>query len=102
MDDLPDLSSDADVDALMARLRSKLPAASPPSPRSDAPPAPTEESDDCVALEAELASLIARAMQVVSDTLDDLETDGRTERVTSAPRSRSSRTRQRRTRRKTR
>ena len=103
MDDLPDLQSDADVDALMARLRSQLAAASPPPPRSGQPPPPqTEESHDRQDLEVELASLVARAMQVVSDTLDDLEIGEPAVRAMPARHTRSTRSRQMRTRRKTR
>jgi hypothetical protein len=78
MDDLPELKSDADVDALMARLRAKVAAKSPPPPRSDAATHEPASQDD--AIEEELASVIARAMQVMADTLDDLEAEVRSVR----------------------
>jgi len=78
MDDLPELKSDADVDALMARLRAKVVAASPPPARSDAPA--REQANDDDAIEKELAAVIARVLQVMADSLDDLEAEVRSRR----------------------
>ena len=74
MDELPDLRSDADVDALMARLRARV-APSIPSPSS---PAAVQEttgsSDDLAAAQEGLVATMIRAMQTIADALDDLET----------------------------
>src|SRR5262245_36964707 len=82
MDDLPELKSDADVDALMARLRAKVAATSSPSTRVDASTqASTQATHDDDAIEQELASVIARAMNVMADSLDDLEAEMRSLRT---------------------
>ena len=77
MDELPELQSDADVDTLMARLRSKLAPASPaPLPVSESSAASVEHTlRDSLAVQQELASTMVRAMQVMADTLDDLQAE---------------------------
>jgi len=82
MDDLPELKSDADVDALMTRLRAKVAATSSPSTRDDASTrASTQATHDDDAIEQELASVIARAMNVMADSLGDLEAEIRSLRT---------------------
>jgi len=78
MDDLPELKSDADVDALMARLRAKVAATSSQSKPVDAS---TQAANDDDAIEQEMASVIARAMNVMADSLDDLEVEMRSLRT---------------------
>jgi hypothetical protein len=74
MEQLPDLRSDADVDALMARLRAKLSA--PASP-SEGPTPPVERSGnalrDFLAVQEEHASATVRAMQLIADTLEEIQ-----------------------------
>jgi hypothetical protein len=74
MEQLPDLQSDADVDALMARLRAKLSA--PRSP-SEGPASAVERSGnalrDFLAVQEEHVSATIRALQVMADTLEELQ-----------------------------
>lgn len=75
--DVPPLQTDADVDALMARLRARLqePATSPAGDESDqAPLAAT--LDDLIAAHDGLASSVVRAMEAIVDTLEDMAADG--------------------------
>jgi hypothetical protein len=74
MEQLPDLRSDADVDALMARLRAKLAAHTSPGEG----PAPAVERSgnalrDLLAVQEEHASATIRAMQVIADTLEEMQ-----------------------------
>ena len=72
MDELPDLRSDADVDALMARLRARM---SPPPSRgtaANAGAAASPDASDLVALHEGLASTLVRAMTVMVDALEEL------------------------------
>jgi hypothetical protein len=80
MDDLPDLQSDADVDALMGRLRAKL-APAPVAPVSSVPdagtppPATAAAFGDVVAAQEALASTMVRAMGVIAEALEELHAD---------------------------
>jgi hypothetical protein len=75
MDELPELRSDTDVDAMMSRLRAKLGPASAAA-GDTATPLPADVSiGDLVALQQQLVSLVTRAMQLIVDTLDDLDSD---------------------------
>jgi hypothetical protein len=75
MDQLPDLQSDADVDALMARLRAQL-----AGPASTAPAitgaAATERSGnalrDLLAVQEEYAAATCRALQLIAETLEEI------------------------------
>jgi hypothetical protein len=74
--ELPDLQTDADVDALMARLRARI------VPEPPAPPAETGEPrsfadtfDDLVAAHEGLASSMVRAMEVIVETLEEIAPD---------------------------
>jgi hypothetical protein len=74
MDQLPDLQSDADVDALMARVRAKLVVAAP----SAAPAVPMSERTgnalrDFLAVQEEYASVMLHALEVIGAALDDLD-----------------------------
>jgi hypothetical protein len=85
MDELPDLRSDADVDALMARLRARV---APPVPSSPSPAAEQEapgSSDDLAAAQEGLVATMIRAMQTIADALDDLHTDEEPRTVQTAP-----------------
>ena len=80
MDQLPDLRSDADVDALMARLRAKLAAQASPGEG----PAPAVERSgnalrDLLAVQEEHAAATIRAMQVIADTLEEIQARAETQ-----------------------
>jgi hypothetical protein len=74
MDQLPDLQSDADVDALMARVRAKLVVATP----AGTPAAATSERSgnalrDFLAVQEEYASAMIRALDVIGAALEDFD-----------------------------
>jgi len=74
MDQLPDLQSDADVDALMARLRTKLARPASPAPATAA--ASTERSGnalrDFLAVQEEYAAATCHALQLIAETLEEI------------------------------
>jgi hypothetical protein len=76
MDELPDLRSDADVDALMARLRARI---APPPARvavSEAGAAASPDGiRDLLALQEALASAVARAMTAMVEALEEFGVD---------------------------
>jgi hypothetical protein len=79
IDRLPELTTDADVDALMRRLRGKIasPQTSPvSSARPGAQPPSLPASDDplrdFLAAQGELNASVVRALQAVWETLDEL------------------------------
>jgi hypothetical protein len=98
MDELPDLRSDADVDALMARLRARI--APPPSSDTaaavDARPRVTDGDGvgDLVAVQEAFADTVVRAMTVMVEALEEFaiddDSDG-TPQTARAKRRRSSR-----------
>ena len=74
MDQLPDLQSDADVDALMARVRAKLVVAAPAA----GPAAATSERSgnalrDFLAVQEEYASAMIHALDVIGAALEDFD-----------------------------
>ena len=74
MDQLPDLQSDADVDALMARVRAKLVVAAPAA----APAVATSERSgnalrDFLAVQEEYASAMIHALDVIGAALEDFD-----------------------------
>ena len=73
MDQLPDLQSDADVDALMARLQ---PRAGPASTAPAITAAATERSGnalrDLLAVQEEYAAATCRALQLIAETLEEI------------------------------
>ena len=76
MDQLPDLQSDADVDALMARVRAKLVVAAPAA----GPAAATSERSgnalrDFLAVQEEYASAMIHALDVIGAALEDFDHD---------------------------
>jgi hypothetical protein len=76
VDELPELRSDEDVDALMARLRAKLATTSPPRPESPAASAPPDTAlGALLAAHGGLASTLARAIVVLAETLDELQAE---------------------------
>ena len=88
MDQLPELRSDADVDAMMARLRAKLvpvPASSPDVPRPAA--TPDNPLRDLFTLQKELTTTVTRALRLMIDALDDLAADDDTRAAAGAKRS---------------
>ena len=76
MDKLPELQSDADVDSLMARLQAKL-GPSPAATSEITPPSPSSDVTlrDLFNLQQELVSVVTRAMQLIVETLDDVDAD---------------------------
>jgi hypothetical protein len=76
MDELPELHSDADVDALMARLRARvtpLQAAAVPAEPSTRPATSDDAVRDLVAAQDTFAATVVRAMQVMVEVFEDLE-----------------------------
>ena len=78
-DELPDLRSDADVDALMARIQARL---APPVPAN--PPAAPPRGGDApdvdaltayVAAQEQLAATMTRALQAIAESLEELGRD---------------------------
>jgi len=73
MDQLPDLQSDADVDALMARVRAKLVVAAPIAAPAVATSACRGNAlQDFLAAQDEYASAMLHAFEVIADALEDL------------------------------
>jgi hypothetical protein len=79
IDRLPELTTDADVDALMRRLRAKIaaPQTSPASlarPGAQPPSLPASDDPlrDFLAAQGELNASVVRALQAVCETLDEL------------------------------
>jgi hypothetical protein len=79
MDVLPDLQSDADVDALMARLAARLAGSGPQpaAPPAAAGPAPSSGDAlvDLASAQELLAATIVRAMQVIAESLEEIHED---------------------------
>ena len=79
MDQLPDLQSDADVDALMARVRAKLVVAAPPGAAAVATAERSGSSlRDFLAVQEEYASALVRALEVIGSTLEDFDDERKT------------------------
>jgi hypothetical protein len=74
--ELPDLQTDADVDALMARLRARI-EPEPPAPTAETgePRSFADTFDDLVAAHEGLASSMVRAMEVIVETLEEIAPD---------------------------
>jgi len=91
MDELPDLQSDADVDALMARLRARIDPVPPRRALADTGcPAPIADGlGDLLAVQEAFASTVVRAMELMVATLEDVALD----HGSAAPRSRPARPR---------
>ena len=74
MDELPELRSDEEVDALLARLRTKV---APPTPHaSPAPIAPDSSSHaftDFLAAHEEATKTMARALHVLAEAVEELD-----------------------------
>jgi hypothetical protein len=76
MDELPELHSDADVDALMARLRAKVTppqTVHAPAEPSTSAATPDDPVRDLVAAQDTFAATVVRAMQVMAEAFEDLE-----------------------------
>jgi hypothetical protein len=90
MDELPDLRSDADVDALMARLRARLAPPPPPDPAgvvdTRARVAAGEHVADLVAVQEAFADTVVRAMTTMVEALEELTIDGNARGTPAAPR----------------
>lgn len=82
MDELPELRSDEDVDALMARLRARItpPAASTADIRTShagsPPPAVASPAlTEFLTAQSEATATMLRALRVLADAIDDLAVD---------------------------
>jgi hypothetical protein len=88
MDQLPDLQSDADVDALMARLRAKLVAPPPPGPIAAA--SSSERSGnalrDFLVVQEEYSTAMCHALEVIAAALEEFQDEAK---PTSARRTRA-------------
>lgn len=86
MDQLPDIQSDADVDALMARIRAKLapPASSSQAPDSLAPPS-GNALRDFLTVQEEHASTMVHALRVIADVFEDLQAEAEAVRKPRRP-----------------
>ena len=74
MDQLPDLQSDADVDALMARVRAKLVVPAPAAASALAAPERAGNAlRDFLAVQEEYASAMIHALDVIGAALEDLD-----------------------------
>ena len=86
MDELPELRSDEDVDALMARLRAKL---GPVTQAVSDPHLTTEPSadplSDFLAAQGELTTTMIRAMTLLANVFDELEGESMTIASKAAP-----------------
>jgi hypothetical protein len=74
MDELPDLRSDADVDALMARLRARIDSApaTPSAGVSGTTASPAPDLRDLLAAQETFASTVVLAMELMVDTLEEV------------------------------
>ena len=96
MDELPELHSDADVDALMARLRTRIAppqAAAVPAEPSMRQATSDDAVRDLVAAQDTFAATVVRAMQVMVELFEDLEPDAQPRdrrRARAGPRARGS------------
>jgi hypothetical protein len=76
MDELPELKNDADVDALMTRVRARVQPPSQPSSQQDAQAAPSGSAlAEFLAVQQEFAAAMVRAMTVIADTFEDFQAD---------------------------
>ena len=79
MDELPELRSDEDVDALLARLRAKIaPSVSSNTDISAAEASPDQAPDaltDFIAAHGDATAAMVRALKVLADAIDDLAVD---------------------------
>lgn len=73
VNELPELRSDQDVDALLARLRAKIAPAAPqaPQPHGSADPSSNALADFLTA-QGEATATMVRALHMLADTIDEL------------------------------
>ncbi|HKE88063.1 MAG TPA: hypothetical protein VKB50_30110 [Vicinamibacterales bacterium] len=81
MDELPDLRTDEDVDALLARLRAKIaPSVSSSTDISAATDALPDQAPDAltgfIAAHGDATATMVRALKVLADAIDDLAPEG--------------------------
>ena len=72
MDELPELQSDEEVDALLARLRTTI---APPAPRTHAHRASDPATDalsDFLSVQGEATTTIARALKLLAEEVEDV------------------------------
>jgi hypothetical protein len=91
MDELPDLQTDADVDALMGRLRARVapPVAAMPIVRKEAgeapPPPATGGLAELLSAQETLTGVMMRAMTAIAEALDELHAGDGGAPVSAAP-----------------
>ena len=76
MDELPELQSDEEVDALLARLRATI---APPVPQTQAHTAADSATDaltDFLNVQGEATTTIARALTLLAEEVDELGAEG--------------------------
>src|SRR5262245_10207416 len=77
MDELPELRSDEEVDALLARLRAKIaPPAPHASPTSETPATSSHALTDFLAAHGDATATMVRALQVLAEAVDELAAEG--------------------------
>jgi hypothetical protein len=71
MDELPELQSDEEVDALLARLRATI---APPAPRAHTHTAEraTDALSDFLSVQGEATTTIARALKLLAEEVEDV------------------------------
>jgi hypothetical protein len=72
MDELPELQSDEEVDALLARLRATI---APPAPRAHTHTASERATDalsDFLSVQGEATTTIARALKLLAEEVEDV------------------------------
>jgi hypothetical protein len=76
MDELPELQSDEEVDALLARLRATI---APPVPHAHAhtpSDSATDALSDFLSVQGEATTTIARALKLLAEDVDELVAEG--------------------------
>jgi hypothetical protein len=85
MDELPELTNDADVDALMARVRARVQPPSQPGSQQTTPAALSGSAlAEFLAAQQEFAAAMVRAMTVIADTFEELQADAERPRSETA------------------
>ena len=86
MDELPELRTDADVDALMSRLRARVAPLPPPAAEPvDGRAVSDDAVRDLVAAQDAFASAVVRAMHIMAETLEEFEADAENTASPAAP-----------------
>lgn len=90
MDELPELKSDEEVDAFLARLRATI---TPPVPHPHAHTASEPATDaltNFLSVQGEATTTIARALTLLAEEVDELVAEGPTAQNAEGPRAQAS------------